>query len=68
MDHPGQKPKKSWYTIAEFAELVGKTEFTVREWCQLRRIRAEKRTGGSESKWMIPYDQLSRFGPDGLEQ
>ena len=26
---------KDWYTTDEFAELVGKAEFTVREWCRL---------------------------------
>ncbi len=35
---------KHWYSTGEFAQLVGKAEFTVRQWCRLGRIRAERRT------------------------
>lgn len=37
---------KDWYDIEEFARIVGKAEFTVREWCRLRRIHAQKRQSG----------------------
>jgi hypothetical protein len=37
---------KDYYSTAEFAGLVGKAEFTVREWARLGRIRAEKRKSG----------------------
>src|SRR5262249_6597050 len=33
---------KDFYSIEEFARLVGKAEFTVREWCRNRRIKAAK--------------------------
>lgn len=32
-----QRTSKEWYTTAEFAQIVGKAEFTVREWCRLGR-------------------------------
>lgn len=37
---------KEWYTTLEFARAIGKAEFTVREYCRLGRIRAEKRQSG----------------------
>src|SRR5690348_983978 len=38
-----QRTVKEWYTTAEVAEVLDRNEFTVREWCRHRRIRAEKR-------------------------
>ena len=32
---------REWYSTDEFARLVGKAEFTVREWCRLGRVHAE---------------------------
>jgi hypothetical protein len=37
---------KDWYSTEESARIVGKAEFTVREWCRLGRIKAEKRGSG----------------------
>ena len=37
---------KDYYSTDEFARLVGKADFTVREWARLDRIRAEKRKSG----------------------
>lgn len=37
---------KEWYTTAEFAAHLHKTEFTVRSWCRLWRIRARKKDSG----------------------
>ena len=39
-----QRTVKDWYTTAEVAGLLGKAEFTVREWCRRGRIRADKRS------------------------
>jgi hypothetical protein len=36
---------RDWYTTEQIAQLVGKAEFTVREWARLGRISAEKRNG-----------------------
>jgi hypothetical protein len=59
---------KEWYSTEEFAMLVGKAEFTVREWCRHGRIRAEKqRTGrGAFPAWVISHKELVRYQREGL--
>jgi hypothetical protein len=37
---------REFYSTDEFARLVGKAEFTVREWARLGRIEAQKRKSG----------------------
>jgi hypothetical protein len=37
---------KEYYTVEEFARLIGKSDFTAREYCRLGRIHAEKRFSG----------------------
>jgi excisionase family DNA binding protein len=63
----GQR-RKDWYTTAEVAERMGVTDDTVREWCRLRRIRAEKRQSGQgpARPWMIAHPQLERLVNEGL--
>src|SRR5262249_31705329 len=63
-----QRNIKDWYTTAEAAQLLGKAEFTVREWCRLGRIRAEKRRSGRGAfpAWVISHDELSRYEREGL--
>ena len=36
-----QQQLKEWYDMEQFARIVGKAPFTVREWARLKRIRAE---------------------------
>lgn len=59
---------RTFYTTVEFAELVGKAEFTVREWCRYKRIHAEKQPcGRGDSKsWKISHEELLRYQNDGL--
>ena len=59
---------KGWYTVDEFARLVGKAEFTVREWCRLARISAEKRRSGrgAHAEWVVSHTELLRFQREGL--
>jgi hypothetical protein len=63
-----QKMMKQWYSTGEVAEQVGKAEFTIREWCRLGRIRADKRPcgRGSSQEWMISHDELQRIRNEGL--
>ena len=63
-----QTPLKDWYTTAEVAELLRKAEFTVREWCRLGRIRAEKRNSGRgpHASWVISREELERYNRSGL--
>ena len=59
---------KDWYTTEEFARLVGKAEFTVREWARLGRIKAQKRMSGrgAFASWVISHDELLRYQREGL--
>ncbi len=63
----GQR-RKDWYTTAEVAERRGVGEDTVREWCRLGRIRAEKRRSGQgpARPWMIAHAELERIANEGL--
>lgn len=59
---------RDWYTTEQFAQLVGKAEFTVREWCRHGRIKAEKRISGrgAHQAWVIGHDELLRYQREGL--
>ena len=59
---------KDWYTTEEFARLVGKAEFTVREWCRLGRVKAEKRASGRGKfcAWVVSHGELLRYRREGL--
>lgn len=63
-----QRTVKEWYTTEEVAALLGRRPFTVREWCRLGRIRAEKRdTGrGNTLEWSVSHDELERIRNHGL--
>jgi Helix-turn-helix domain len=58
-----QRTVKEWYTTAEVAKILCKAEFTVREWCRLKRIRAAKKECGRgvASEWIISHDELVRI-------
>jgi hypothetical protein len=58
---------KEWYTPREVARILGKAEFTVREWCRNKRIRAIKRPSMRASGvWAIPHTELLRIQNEGL--
>ena len=59
---------KEFYSTREVAALLGKAEFTVREWCRLGRVLAEKRPCGRgvSKEWMISHDELQRIQNEGL--
>ena len=59
---------KDWYTTDELARVVGKAEFTVREWCRLGRMRAEKRMSGRGAfpAWVVSHQELLRYQREGL--
>jgi len=59
---------REWYTTEEFARLLGKAEFTVREWCRNGRVRAKKRNSGRGAypAWVISHEELLRYQREGL--
>lgn len=63
-----QRTIKEWYSTAEVAALLGKAEFTVREWCRLGRVYAEKKKSGRgvASEWIVSHAELTRIRNEGL--
>ena len=63
-----QRTVKDYYSTDEAAALLGKAEFTVREWCRLGRIHAEKRMSGrgAHPAWVIGHSELQRYQKEGL--
>jgi hypothetical protein len=63
-----QRTVKEWYSTTEVASLLGKAEFTVREWCRLGRVHADKRAcgRGQSQEWMIAHAELLRIQNEGL--
>jgi hypothetical protein len=59
---------KDFYSTDDVATILGKAEFTVREWCRRRRIRAEKRNSGRGKyhSWVISHEELQRIQREGL--
>jgi hypothetical protein len=59
---------QTYYSTADVARCLGKAEFTVREWCRLGRIRAEKRRcgRGNAQEWMVSHEELERIRSEGL--
>ncbi len=59
---------REWYSVEEFARIVGRAEFTCREWCRHGRIKAEKKGSGrgAHVSWAISHAELLRFQREGL--
>lgn len=59
---------KESYTTHEVAKILNKKPYTVREWCRLQRIKAEKTFcgRGSEIEWRISHEELMRYQNEGL--
>lgn len=60
---------REWYSTEQVAELLGKTNYTVREWARLGRINAEKKGSGrgAHQGWIISHDELLRIQREGLK-
>jgi DNA-directed RNA polymerase specialized sigma24 family protein len=63
-----QKPMKEWLTTAEAGEVLGRAEFTVRQWCRLGRIHCQKKmTGrGRHLAWVISREEITRIQREGI--
>lgn len=63
-----QQPPRAWYSVEEFARLVGRSAFTCRQWCRLGRIEASKKASGrgAHAAWAIAHSEFERFQREGL--
>jgi hypothetical protein len=63
-----QETVKEWYSTAEAAKILGKAEFTVREYCRVGRVHASKRRcgRGRTLEWIISHEELRRIQNEGL--
>ena len=61
-------PVKEWYSVGEVSGILGKAEFTVREWCRLGRVNASKRDcgRGKSQEWIVSLEELKRIQNEGL--
>jgi hypothetical protein len=59
---------REWYSTEQFANAIGKSEFSVRYWCRTGRIRARKKDSGrgAHTAWAIPHEEMQRYQREGL--
>jgi len=59
---------KDWYTTDDVAKIIGKSDYTVREWCRLGRVNAAKRGSGrgKYQSWVVSHVELLRYQREGL--
>ena len=59
---------KAWYSTGEVAAILRKAEYTVREWCRHRRVRAIKNpySRGAHPEWLVGHEELTRVRNEGL--
>jgi len=59
---------KDWYSTEELARILGRAEFTVREWCRNRRIHCQKKANGrgKHHSWAISHEEVLRIQREGL--
>jgi transposase len=63
-----ERIEQEYYSTRDVAEILGKAEFTVREWCRHGRIRAEKWASGRgrSQEWMVSNAELQWVRSEGL--
>ena len=61
-------PAQDYYSTADAAQILGRAEWTVREYCRLYRIHAVKKScgRGNSKEWMISAEELLRIKSEGL--
>ena len=59
---------QEWYDTKTAAEMLDRSAYSVREWCRLGRVHAEKRRcgRGTTKEWMISHEEIQRFRAEGL--
>ena len=65
-----ERDQREWYSVEQFSRIVGRSEFTVREWSRLGRIQAQKKVSGrgAHTSWAISHEELQRYQREGLRQ
>jgi hypothetical protein len=65
---PTQGDARRSYSVEETAQILGKTEYTVREWARLGRINATKRQErrGGAYLWSISPEAIQQYRDFGL--
>lgn len=63
-----QRQVQDWYDTKTVADILNKSAYSVREWCRLGRVRAEKRScgRGTSKEWMVSHGELMRIKSEGL--
>jgi len=63
-----QRQVQDWYDTTTAAKILGRSAYSVREWCRLGRVHAEKRScgRGTSKEWMISHEELMRIKSEGL--
>jgi hypothetical protein len=63
-----ERQPQDWYSVEQFARIVGRSDFTVRAWARLGRIQARKKESGrgAHAAWAISHDELQRYQREGL--
>jgi hypothetical protein len=63
-----QRQVQDWYDTKTAADILKKSPYSVREWCRLGRVRAEKRScgRGTSKEWMVSHAELMRIKSEGL--
>jgi len=61
---------RDWYSVEQFSRIVGRSSFTCREWCRLKRIHAHKKASGrgAHTAWAISHEELQRYQREGLRE
>jgi hypothetical protein len=59
---------KDFYSTEEVAAILGKAEFTIREYCRRHRVNAVKQGSGrgKYQAWRISHEELERMQRHGL--
>jgi excisionase family DNA binding protein len=58
-----ERTAKELYSTAEAAEILGRSDYTVREWCRKGQTYAVKSPNGRG--WLIPHEDLIRLRNEG---
>jgi hypothetical protein len=64
----GAFTERTWLTTAEVAQILKRKPYTVREWCRLGRVNAEREKDGrgGYGAWRISREELLRIQNEGL--